>query len=254
MFAASEKLRHFYASRQGELTRDLVLDGIDALWPQHGPRARLMTLGYAAPYLGDLSKRVESALALAPASQGAFSAQGKRGKNAVALIDETKLPLGDASVDIAVVIHALECTESRREMLREIWRVLAGGGTLVAVVPNRTGLWWMSESSAFGSGAPFSGGQIRRALGDAMFEPLVTRPALCIPPWRMPLPGTALRGLDKAGRKLGGLMAGVNVITARKTLYGGTALPVDEKLVAFPSTAVGRGAAARSSHLQIVDE
>jgi hypothetical protein len=43
-------------------------------------------------------------------------------------------------VDLALVVHGLELTDSPIEMLQEVWRVMAPQGRLILVVPNRRGL------------------------------------------------------------------------------------------------------------------
>ena len=57
-----------------------------------------------------------------------------------ALVDEFDLPLLESTVDLALVVHGLELTDSPIEMLQEVWRVMAPQGRLVLVVPNRRGL------------------------------------------------------------------------------------------------------------------
>ena len=45
-------------------------------------------------------------------------------------------------------------------LLREVWRVLAAGGRLLAVVPNRRGVWARIDTTPFGHGRPYSRSQI----------------------------------------------------------------------------------------------
>ncbi len=59
--------------------------------------------------------------------------------SASALVDPLLLPLDDATVDRVMLVHALEASESAEEMLEECWRVLAPGGRLLVVAPNRRG-------------------------------------------------------------------------------------------------------------------
>ena len=88
-----------------------------------------------------------------------------------ALVDEFDLPLLESTVDLALVVHGLELTDSPIEMLQEVWRVMAPQGRLVLVVPNRRGLWAAFDSSPFGYGQPFSRTQIARpAQGSAVFS------------------------------------------------------------------------------------
>nr|WP_255542780.1 methyltransferase domain-containing protein [Azospirillum sp. INR13] len=79
-------------------------------------------------------------VAVMPASQG-VSFWPAEGPGMVALGDEADLPFGDNTIDRVLLVHGLEGTEQLRPMMREIWRVLAGGGRVLAVVPNRRGLW-----------------------------------------------------------------------------------------------------------------
>ena len=77
-----------------------------------------------------------------------------------ALVDEFDLPLLESTVDLALVVHGLELTDSPIEMLQEVWRVMAPQGRLILVVPNRRGLWAAFDSSPFGYGQPFSRTQL----------------------------------------------------------------------------------------------
>ena len=57
-----------------------------------------------------------------------------------ALVEEDDLPLTDSAVDRrAAGSRAGKCRPTRSALLREVWRVLAAGGRLLAVVPNRRG-------------------------------------------------------------------------------------------------------------------
>jgi len=57
-------------------------------------------------------------------------------------VDEGELPLPDAAVDRVLLVHALEMSHDVIAQLREVVAgVWAAGGKLLAVVPNRRGLW-----------------------------------------------------------------------------------------------------------------
>jgi len=79
-------------------------------------------------------------MAVMPASLGVLG-WPPDGRNVVALADEGELPFADYSIDRVLLVHALETSEEVRPMLKEIWRVLAGGGRLMVVAPNRRGIW-----------------------------------------------------------------------------------------------------------------
>ena len=48
--------------------------------------------------------------------------------------------------------------------MRELWRVTAPNGRLIVVVPRRGGFWAQADNTPFGSGYPFSRGQLEKLL------------------------------------------------------------------------------------------
>ena len=69
-------------------------------------------------------------------------------------------------------------------LLKEVWRVLAGGGRLLIVVPNRRGIWARLDRTPFGSGRPYTMSQLSQLLRDELFTPVATGSALFVPPSR----------------------------------------------------------------------
>jgi SAM-dependent methyltransferase len=92
------------------------------------------------------------------------------------------LPLPDAAVDRILLVHALEMTHDDPALLREVWRVLAAGGRLLAVVPNRRGVWARMDTTPFGHGRPYSRSQITQLLRETWFTPTAWGEALYVPP------------------------------------------------------------------------
>ena len=81
------------------------------------------------------------------------------------------MPLTDGAVDRVLLVHALEMTNDPAALLREVWRVLAPGGRLLAVVPNRRGVWARMDTTPFGHGRPYSRSQINQLLRETWFTP-----------------------------------------------------------------------------------
>src|SRR4051812_28445261 len=135
MFTDVVDLRTFYSSRRGQMARRLIGKRIRRVWPDLKGQS-LLGLGYATPFLGPFRSEAERVVAVMPASQGVM-AWPADAANQVALADEAELPLPDLSFDRVLLVHAIEGAEQLRAMLREIWRVLAGNGRLLLVVPNR---------------------------------------------------------------------------------------------------------------------
>src|SRR6516225_1310180 len=89
---------------------------------------------------GLFREEAERCLAFMPAVQGVVKWPTNR-PGLAALVDELELPLTDSAVDRVLLVHALEMARDPIALLREVWRVLAGGGRLLIVVPNRRGVW-----------------------------------------------------------------------------------------------------------------
>ena len=162
-------LRNFYAQRLGTVARRFIGRGIRARWSDTAS-LRVLGIGYATPYLGLFREEAERCLALMPATQGVVRWPSARPALA-ALVEEDDWPLTDAAVDRVLLVHALENSADPVELLREAWRVLAGGGRLLAVVPNRRGLWARMDTTPFGQGRPYSRPQITHLLRETWFTP-----------------------------------------------------------------------------------
>ena len=130
-------LRNFYAQRLGIVARRFVGRGIRARFADTRGM-RVLGVGYATPYLGLFREEAERCLAFMPAAQGVVKWPSTR-PGLAALVDELDLPLADSAVDRVLLVHALEMAHDPVALLREVWRVLAAGGRLLAVVPNRRG-------------------------------------------------------------------------------------------------------------------
>ena len=151
-------LRNFYSEKLGVVARRFVGRGIRALWHDTSGQ-RVLGIGYTTPYLGLFREEAERCLAFMPASQGVVKWPSAK-PTLASLVDPAELPLPDASIDRVLLVHALEMSEDATALLREIWRVLDAGGRLLAVVPNRRGLWARIDTTPFGHGRPYSRAQI----------------------------------------------------------------------------------------------
>ena len=130
-----------------------------------------------------------------------------------------ELPLPDASVDRVLLVHGLENTEQVGPLFREIWRVLASGGRLLVVVPNRRGIWARMERTPFGQGHPYSPGQLSRLLRDNLFLPGERISALYVPPLRSHMLLRTAGAWENLGHRLGNTFAGVLLMEADKQIY-----------------------------------
>jgi len=215
-------LRNFYSQRLGVVARRFIGRGIRAQW-QETTGERVLGVGYTTPYLGLFREEAERCLAFMPAAQGVVKWPTAR-PTLSCLVDEYELPLPDAAMDRVLLVHALENSADPAALLREVWRVLNSGGKLLAVVPNRRGLWTRMDTTPFGHGRPYSRSQIIQLLRDAWFTPTSWGEALYVPPMSR---GWFLRSAvawERTGATLSAPFAGVHLVEATKQVY--RALPL----------------------------
>jgi SAM-dependent methyltransferase len=210
-------LRNFYSQRLGVVARRFVGRSIRARWSDTHT-LRVLGIGYATPYLGLFREEAERCLALMPATQGVIRWPSTRAALA-ALVEEDELPLTDSAVDRVLLVHALEMSADPVELLREIWRVLAAGGRLLAVVPNRRGLWARMDTTPFGHGRPYSRSQIMQLLRDAWFTPVGWDEALYVPPVTQNWFLRSAIAWERTGSTLSAPFAGVHIVEATKQVY-----------------------------------
>ena len=228
-------LRDFYASDLGGVTRRVIRRKLRSIWPDVKGQS-VLGLGYAGPYLKSFHGEAVRVISAMPAGQGVLHWPNDA-PNLTCLVDEQELPFEDLSMDRVVLVHALECAEQVRPLMREIWRVLSASGRLIVIAPNRRGVWARFERTPFGHGLPYSSGQLSRLLRDTMFTPIDTHRALFIPPTRSRMILSAAPALENIGDRFLSTFAGVIVVEAVKQIYAGQ--PVEpqkhrQRIIALP--------------------
>ena len=216
-------LRDFYVSTLGQVARRMVRRRLRELWPDVTGQ-NVLGRGYAVPYLNGFREEAERVLAAMPAGQGVLHWPPDEA-GLTTLIDELELPFPDLSMDRVLLIHALECAEQVRPLMREIWRVLSGSGRLLVVVPNRRGIWARLERTPFGHGLPYTPGQLSRVLRDNLFTPLESHPALFVPPVHSRMVLSSAPAWEQIGRRIFTTFSGVVMTEAVKQIYAAEATP-----------------------------
>jgi len=232
MYQDVADLNAFYRSRLGQVTRRVVLARMRSIWPDVSGLS-LLGLGYATPYLRVFNGEAGRVLALCPAAQGVIRWPND-GPSQVSLIEEDNIPLPDDSMDRVLMVHAVETSEMQRDLMRQVWRVLAPGGRLLVLAANRRGMWARADKTPFGHGHPFSEQQLDRLLRASMFTPLRTEFALYVPPLQRGLSLWSAPAWERLGRTWGLPLPGVVMVEASKQMYG-----------AIPSGAVAARSARR---------
>lgn len=215
-------LRDFYDQPLGEVARRLVSRLLRARWEDQAG-LRVLGLGYATPYLADFREKAQRVLAFMPAAQGVVH-WPLSGRSASALVEPTMMPLPDSSIDRILVVHGLEMGEHPRDLLEEIWRILAPGGRVVIVAPSRGGLWARLDTTPFGHGHPYSRGQLQYLLQEAQFLPIFWGEALYVPPFGRAFLLRSAPAFERIAGRFSLPGGGVHVVEATKQLYRPIAL------------------------------
>src|SRR5579883_151026 len=255
MYSDVVDLRDFYATSLGQVACRMIRRRIRQIWPDL-TGMRLLGLGYAVPYLRPFREEAERIVTIMPALQGVLP-WPPEGPNLVALADEGELPFEDGSVDRVLLVHALESSEEVRPFLKEVWRVLAGSGRVLVIVPNRRGIWARLDRTPFGLGHPYTPGHLSRLLREELFTPVQSSGALYIPPSASRVMLRAAAAWEKLGERWFARFAGVAVVEASKQIYART-LPKPKQrrrpaYVPLPRPVVSRGAGCPSGAQRICE-
>jgi SAM-dependent methyltransferase len=240
MYSDIVELRSFYDHSLGHVAQRMIARKLRETWPDVRGQT-LLGIGYAVPYLGVFASEADRVLAAMPATQGAMRWPRPR-PNRVTLCEDTDLPFHDNAIDRIVLVHALEVSESWRQLVRECWRVLNPSGKLIVVVPSRRGLWARSERTPFGHGHPYTSAQLSRLLRQESFDPEPADRALYVPPFRWRFLVRTARFWERVGYRLFRRFAGVIVMEANKSMLQPiTGEPVArQRLVFAPDGAMAR--------------
>ncbi len=203
-------IAEFYSRPLGKIAQDILSRQL-APALKVAPEQVVLGLGFGTPYLSVQHR----SLAFMPARSGVVHWPSVSGVRS-ALVDELDLPLTESMIDVALVVHALEFSESPQELLNELWRVLSPQGKLLLVVPNRRGLWSTSDVSPFGQGQPFSRSQILTLLKAEQFSVKKIQHALLAPPWANLALARAFEHLVGTGLER---FSGAIIIEATKQIY-----------------------------------
>lgn len=210
-------LKAFYATTLGKWVEQVLAQQVRRFWPD-GKDEVLLGVGFSqllfTPYLDE----AERVLVCMPSEQGVIHWPPQK-RNLTMLAHEDEIPLPDNSVHKVLLLHAMEHSEHVREMLSEIWRILAPGGRVLAIVPNRRGIWARSPSSPFAHGYPYTSAQLKEVFVEHSFTPLNTSSALFFLPSERSYILKLSRVMEFIGRFLCPAFGGLLLMESEKRIY-----------------------------------
>jgi len=219
----------YYRTKLGRTAQRVLQENLRAFWPKT-EGLTVAGFGFAAPFLRPFMTDAGNLICLMPDQQGVMPWPPGEHNRSV-LCEETRWPLAPGSVDRLVVAHGLETCEKAGALLEEIWHVLAPGGEVVFILPNRTGAWSRRDTTPFGYGRPYSFSQAEKQLRAHRFVPERHEAVLYGPPSHKPYWLRSAGLWERMGRRVDAQMfAGVLMIQATKQVYAlprkGTAVSV----------------------------
>ena len=148
-----------------------------------------------------------------------------------------------------LLVHALECSEQLRKLLREVWRIMAEGGRVLLVVPNRRGIWARLDHTPFGHGHPYTQRQVSLLLRDNLFQPEQSVSGLFFPPSRSRIALASAPAIEKIGTRWFPTFGGLLFLEAQKQIYAGSATGATQPAPrrSYIRVAGGRGRSERGA-------
>ena len=210
--------KFYYRTKLGRIVQRALREQVVKIWGETKGQT-VAGFGFAAPMLRPFLKSARRVLCLMPGEQGVMPWPEGMANHSV-LTPETEWPVANGMIDKLVVLHGLETCDNQGELLDEIWRVLGPGGSVLFIVPNRSGLWARSDKTPFGYGRPYSLGQLEAQLRNHNFLVEQHISALFFPPSHRPFWlrfGTYWEGIGLRG--VFPVAAGVVMIEATKRVY-----------------------------------
>lgn len=208
----------YYRTKLGRIAQRVLQKELRDLWPDTTGMT-VAGYGFSPPFLRPFISDARRVMSLMPGQQGVMPwPQGEKNKSM--LVEETDWPLSAGFIDRLIVVHGLETCERADALLEEIYRVLAPGGQVIFIVPNRTGIWARRDATPFGHGRPYSFGQVENLLRRHRFLPERHAAALYTPPSQKRFWIRTNRLWEGLGQKLDSrVLAGALIVEASKQVY-----------------------------------
>ena len=214
-------LRQFYSSRLGSKVKRRLRRCVRDYWPEEDG-LHVVGIGYANQLLPlpQANAPANRILSLMPVAQGAIYWPINEANHSV-LADEMRPPFMQSSLHRVLMVHEFEHVSAPDELLRVWWQLLAPGGRLVLILPNRRGLWARFGHTPFTTGTPYTLASAKALLNDAGFTVRDMRSALFSPPSAHPFWLRAFNLIEWIGAASFPRIGGVFVIEAEKQIYAG---------------------------------
>ena len=214
-------LRNFYyRTALGRVAQRAIRERVVEMWPPMAGQT-MVGFGFAVPLLRPYLAQSRRVIGLMPGPQGVMPWPAGE-PNISLLCEDSEWPLATGFVDRLILMHGLETSDSSAAIMEESYRVLGPGGRALFIVPNRLGLWARGDGTPFGSGRPYSIGQMEAELKRHGFMPERAMTALFAPPSMGRFWLRTFAFWELVGRHAPWLAGGVLIVEASNQVYAPT--------------------------------
>ncbi len=214
-----EALAAWYATqpgaRVGAHERDVLCGMVSDLFGY-----QLLQLGELGPDMGHLEHCPVQRKTL-------VSHRAQPGQGGVILAQPQRLPVASDSIDAVILVHTLDFSSDPHEVLREVERVLIAGGRVIVIGFNPFSLWGLWR--VFGrwrGGVPWCGNFLAYSrLNDWLSLMGFGIERMDVMEFRPPTRKARLPGVERVGRRVWPMLAGIYMVRAVKRVSRVTPIP-----------------------------
>lgn len=233
----------FYNTRIGRVIKHIIGAHLRAKMPRNND-LNWTAIGYPHPCLDLLIAR-GIAMPVAVGLPGRTGGQvwPVQGQNRTLLLEQEELPFASNSLDVLVLMHALEFAREPEKLLAECARVLVGQGRLLVVAPNRRSLWAAADWSPMGCGRPFTFDQLCDLLDEHSLVVESHLTGLFVPPYRWRPLWRMAAGFERVMPLIAPAIGGLHIVEASKQQFSSIAIKSGQDakrrgMIARPATAI----------------
>lgn len=183
--------------------------------------------GYQLLQLGDLGADMDY-LAQCPVQRKTLvSHRGRPGQQGVIVADAHQLPVASDSVDAAILPHTLDFSSDPHQVLREVERMLIAGGRVIVIGFNPFSLWGIWRAFGRWRGTlPWCGNFLSYPrLDDWLTLMGFEIERMDVMEFRPPTRSRGLEAVERLGRRVWPMLAGVYMVRAVKQVSRVTPIP-----------------------------
>ena len=228
MACTVKQLCDFYKTPLGEVVQVYINDIVKKFIPESTNIQFILGLGYVTPYLTRKLIQKNAVLSFTFNKMGGITWPNTTCSH-TAIVHENHLPLANKSIDKLIVVHGLECSKNREQLLTEVNRIVAPDGEILIIFPNKAGIWSHTSNTPFAHGDHYTMSQLNDALSKDGWHIKAEERFLYFPPTQSLYTQSFFAPVEMMGSYFFPYFSGLNAITAKKQTLIAPSQPISQK-------------------------